>query len=842
LQLNASNVSQLIANHTSYDIYSSPAVANGYVYVGSGDYQFYQLNASNVSQKINNFTTMKEVYSSPAVANGYVYVGSRDSVVYQLNATNVSQRIANFTAGASGIHISSPAVANGYVYIGAQNGQVYQLNASNVSQLIANFTTGSGVYSSPAVAKDYVYIGSFDKQLYQLYAPNISQTTMPAPPWQSTPGQIDSCQVLNVPGTYTLNKSLSSNGTCFVISNSSIILDGNGFTLTYGINGTLRQYGVHAVGYNNLTIKNFNFTQGNNTADAAAINFTMVQNATVIYNNITTYGIRAHAVALHTSNYSVVSSNNMDTWGERGFGVYLNMSSNCTFDSNNYTSNSSGGCGAYITVNSHNNWITNNRIYTRAAVAVGVYCIYTSNGNNLISNNIHTIGFTAYGVMNTNGCNFTNITQNNITTEGFGTDAIRAFTSNNLTVMNNNVTCSGDNGVGLSLNSNSNFARIAYNNFTSSSKPTVAGIAVVNILTCHNGEASHNLISGRNMDRVYVNGARNNTLSNNTILIRNISYADFSWGTTAGNGTMLIDQYLENYTIKPQITLSVKNTNNGEIVFLTTVNGTGTNFSDDIRISSNLAYINSTQTSLNKSANITFYNLPTNVVSPKILRDGIECNSSICYNFTSLNAGTVIINVTGWSNYSIGIIPVAQAAEEGAVVASTTGGGGHAPIFVEITDPELTAGYSSEAAPNSRFIFKISGESHLLKIASVRTDGIMEVKVIISSTPVELILKVGDKKEVDVNGDGKSDILVELLGIKGDLANTRITALAEKAPETAAAPEVEKPSPEAQKSVSSVQVYILVATLVLALLLLIILLALKNKNKATAKAKKKNKK
>ena len=153
--------------------YSSPAVANGYVYVGSWDDNLYQLNASNVSQLIASYTTGGGVISSPAIANGYVYVGSHDDNLYQLNASNVSQLIANYTTG--GDVRSSPAIANGYVYVGSKDYNLYQLNASNISQLIANYTTEEEVWSSPAIANGYVYVGSNDNKVYQLNANNVSQ-------------------------------------------------------------------------------------------------------------------------------------------------------------------------------------------------------------------------------------------------------------------------------------------------------------------------------------------------------------------------------------------------------------------------------------------------------------------------------------------------------------------------------------------------------------------------------------------------------------------------------------------------------------------------------------------
>ncbi|MDP1695725.1 MAG: PQQ-binding-like beta-propeller repeat protein, partial [archaeon] len=157
--------------------YSSPAVANGYVYIGSGDKILYQLNASNVSQLIANYTTGGAIASSPAVVNGYVYIGSGDNNLYQLNASNVSQKIASYNTG-GGLTLSSPTVANGYVYI-ARDGVFYQLNATNVSQMISSYNFGTFYSSSAAVANGYVYISSDDGMtvgsFVQLNASNVSQ-------------------------------------------------------------------------------------------------------------------------------------------------------------------------------------------------------------------------------------------------------------------------------------------------------------------------------------------------------------------------------------------------------------------------------------------------------------------------------------------------------------------------------------------------------------------------------------------------------------------------------------------------------------------------------------------
>ena len=57
-------------------MFSSPAVANGMVYVGSEDNNVYALNATT-GAKLWSYTTGGEVLSSPAVANGVGLHGER---------------------------------------------------------------------------------------------------------------------------------------------------------------------------------------------------------------------------------------------------------------------------------------------------------------------------------------------------------------------------------------------------------------------------------------------------------------------------------------------------------------------------------------------------------------------------------------------------------------------------------------------------------------------------------------------------------------------------------------------------------------------------------------------
>ena len=66
---------------TAGQVTSSPAVANGVVYVGAEDDNVYAIDASS-GTVLWTYTTGNAVESSPTVANGMVYVGSLDDNVY----------------------------------------------------------------------------------------------------------------------------------------------------------------------------------------------------------------------------------------------------------------------------------------------------------------------------------------------------------------------------------------------------------------------------------------------------------------------------------------------------------------------------------------------------------------------------------------------------------------------------------------------------------------------------------------------------------------------------------------------------------------------------------------
>ena len=80
------------------------------------DYKVYALNAVSGAE-VWNYTTGGQVYSSPAVANGVVYVGSDDKKVVCVSCRERYKNSGNYTTGTD--ILSSPAVANGVVYFGS---------------------------------------------------------------------------------------------------------------------------------------------------------------------------------------------------------------------------------------------------------------------------------------------------------------------------------------------------------------------------------------------------------------------------------------------------------------------------------------------------------------------------------------------------------------------------------------------------------------------------------------------------------------------------------------------------------------------------------------------------
>jgi outer membrane protein assembly factor BamB len=144
--------------------------------------------APNSNQTLWNYTTSDKVWSCPAVAEGMVFVGSGNCIVYALNATTgaflwTAGYPVNFGSN-SGLAFS-PIIVDGALYVSAED-HVYALNSTTGAYLWTN-VVDDGVFPC-AVADGKVYIGSDDRNIYafgssasaQSYSVSFTESGLPS--------------------------------------------------------------------------------------------------------------------------------------------------------------------------------------------------------------------------------------------------------------------------------------------------------------------------------------------------------------------------------------------------------------------------------------------------------------------------------------------------------------------------------------------------------------------------------------------------------------------------------------------------------------------------------------
>ena len=158
LDANSGNV--LWQYSTSVQIFSSPTVAGGRVYVGEGFHQdtdcnLHCLDANNGSV-IWDFKTASHVESSPFVSQGKVYFGAGDDGVYCVDALE-GKEIWHYPS----LHVDmSPAVWKGKVYFGTGYGEyrIYAVDANRGVEIWSK-RVDYPAWGSPSANGDTVFFG-----------------------------------------------------------------------------------------------------------------------------------------------------------------------------------------------------------------------------------------------------------------------------------------------------------------------------------------------------------------------------------------------------------------------------------------------------------------------------------------------------------------------------------------------------------------------------------------------------------------------------------------------------------------------------------------------------------
>jgi len=313
----------------------------------------------------------------------------------------------------------------------------------------------------------------------------------------------DSCGVLN--RNTELVNNVNSTDTCFTINASDIVLDCGGHIINYSVAG-IKGYGVNnSGGYDNVTIRNCNIYEGNETTlGKYAVYFYNTSNGTIENNNISVIGEEGHGVYLKSSNSSILNDNVINANGEEGYGIYLDNSLNSKLSNNKITAMNSGGKGIYLYLSSNSN-LTSNIINTNGSSGFGIYLFSNSNSNTLISNTINTSGNNGYGMYLQSSSSNNVLLNNNIS--AINANEIYDITGNtdrNYLIYNNsfgeirwiddsdggflkNLTVDGEIGLGTNLFIGNNTAALNTSAFgsnpgiNSSANITLRGLSLVSV-------------------------------------------------------------------------------------------------------------------------------------------------------------------------------------------------------------------------------------------------------------------------------------------------------------------------------------------------------------------------
>ena len=152
------------------EISSSPAVADGRVFIGSHDGSLYAADAQTL-EVLWSFQTGAPVCSSPVLHQGNVIFGSSDGSVYAVRQTD-GQPVWTFKADDR--VDASPSVAGNTVYVGSFGGTFYALDAATGRPLGQQKLGQRWLHSSPVVYQGSIYVGSLDGTLYRLNANGLA--------------------------------------------------------------------------------------------------------------------------------------------------------------------------------------------------------------------------------------------------------------------------------------------------------------------------------------------------------------------------------------------------------------------------------------------------------------------------------------------------------------------------------------------------------------------------------------------------------------------------------------------------------------------------------------------
>ncbi len=543
-------------------------------------------------------------------------------------------------------------------------------------------------------SSDNLFVGGFGSNIVAPAASGLDW-------WiKSFDGSDPICGVINE--TTLLEQNISSQTTCIEINASNIILDCQGYTITYGTAGTIGN-AVNASGVDNITIQNCNIVEGSTDStfnQKSAIRLVDVNNATAYNNTIATYSLQGRGIDVVTNSGNPrnnnLSDNRVSVRGSSATGILVNGENSTVMRNKVFHLNMSTTSTAAIGISSNSNYsVVNNNVTTYAPNTQGIDI--NSNNNIVAFNNVTTVNISAYGIYLDSG-DYNNISYNNIRTNRSSAQAIR---TNNVaeynTFFRNNITTYAAEGIYITTDND--FNRVIKNNIT-----TFSGSYGIRVDSGDNSTIEGNIIRSNPGGGLLMGVASQNvTISNNNITAYGNAFNSIGIRLSGGLNYIFMNNSIRADIYEIQATASTGHTfiyNNsfGEIrwtntsflnnLTINTTNGIGLGL--NIFIGNNTAAVNTSEFyptgwQINSSANITLlrtgliniddiYAVQTfNTTRSEILTTGASCsyctlisatNDDVFFNTTHFSSFTgvdlvvpnvTIINPVNDSNLSVGV-------------------------------------------------------------------------------------------------------------------------------------------------------------------------------------------
>ncbi|MBI5051422.1 right-handed parallel beta-helix repeat-containing protein, partial [Candidatus Micrarchaeota archaeon] len=189
---------------------------------------------------------------------------------------------------------------------------------------------------------------------------------------------VGACGTISSSGVYTLNASIYTTSTCFTISASNVVLNGDGYSIT-GDRGT-NDNGISISNRMNVTVENLTIQSFYNGIILTTVNNSIFFNLSVLNNSFRGFSL--------TTNATLNNFTNITSSGNAQHGFMVSRSSFNNFD--RIVTHSNLMRGFLFTTNSPKNNVTNSTIYNNT---IGILFYQNSSGdvarNSTIYNNSH---------------------------------------------------------------------------------------------------------------------------------------------------------------------------------------------------------------------------------------------------------------------------------------------------------------------------------------------------------------------------------------------------------------------------------------------------------------------